>query len=206
LYQVISEAFYADDWHFYEVTQTLVMPGDTVLDCGAAEGLFTMLAARSAEKIFAIEPQPRFVETLRRTFADVSKVAILPYALGATRGVGRIALSGIAASVTDGAGGADSADSAEVEITTIDALFHDGCDRIAYIKADLEGHDLAMLEGAEAIIRRDSPRIAVTTYHRADHASEMIRLLRAIQPAYRFRCKGIYQGTGSPMMLHAWVD
>src|SRR4051812_48117249 len=40
LHAVISECFYADDWHYYEAPETRVSAGDVVIDCGAAEGSF----------------------------------------------------------------------------------------------------------------------------------------------------------------------
>lgn len=40
LYKVVTECFYEDDTHFYEVPETRVATNDVVLDCGAAEGFF----------------------------------------------------------------------------------------------------------------------------------------------------------------------
>jgi hypothetical protein len=111
-----------------------------------------------------------------------------------------VSQNGIASSIND------VADGVEVDVTTIDDLFRDHDEPISYLKADLEGYDVEMLEGAVETIRRHTPRIAITTYHRAEHARTMERLLRRVHPAYQVRCKGIFQDTGSPVMLHAWVD
>lgn len=42
LYHVIPEICDKEDWHYYEVPETRVKPNDIVVDCGAAEGLFTL--------------------------------------------------------------------------------------------------------------------------------------------------------------------
>ena len=42
LYMVISESLYENNWHYYEVPETQVKLGDVVLDCGAAEWLFSL--------------------------------------------------------------------------------------------------------------------------------------------------------------------
>jgi hypothetical protein len=76
---------------------------------------------------------------------------------------------------------------------------------LTYLKADLEGFELAMLRGAERTISRYRPKLAITTYHRADHASEIAAFLRRVEPRYRILTKGIDAVTGSPVMLHAWV-
>ena len=62
-----------------------------------------------------------------------------------------------------------------------------------------------MLAGAERTIARDCPKIAITTYHRAEHAREIEAFLHRVEPRYRVRTKGIDAGTGSPVMLHAWI-
>jgi hypothetical protein len=63
---------------------------------------------------------------------------------------------------------------------------------------------MAMLEGARETIRRCRPKIAITTYHRPDHAAKIGRLLRSIHPDYHIVVKGIENHWGSPVMLHAW--
>ncbi len=65
-----------------------------------------------------------------------------------------------------------------------------------YIKIDLEGYDYKALLGAEELIRENKPKIAVITYHNFHHAEDISAYLKS---------KGIYQKTGSPIMLHAWM-
>jgi hypothetical protein len=61
LFQVIAESFYGTDWHYYEIPETRVGIDDTVIDCGAAEGIFSFLVANRCKKIYAIEPLPAFL-------------------------------------------------------------------------------------------------------------------------------------------------
>ena len=148
----------------------------------------------------AVEPLPRFVETLHRTFDGASNVRIVPCAIDEKPGKARLSSSGIASSI------GKANEGTEVEVTTLDELFAESDDDVSYIKADLEGYDVAMLRGATELISRDHPRIAITTYHRAEHAQQIEDLLRRISPKYKIRCKGIFHETGSPVMLHAWAD
>ena len=74
LYMVITECFQQRDWHYYEVPETEISPGDVVLDCGAAEGLFSLRAIEKAGHVVLFEPSPAFVSSLRMTFADMPKV------------------------------------------------------------------------------------------------------------------------------------
>jgi FkbM family methyltransferase len=198
LYMVIAEQFYSRDWHYYETPETMVERGDVVADCGASEGLFTLRAACRAEKVFAIEPLPLWVSCMRQTFAEVSNVEIIECALADRPG-----------SSTLHAGGLDSQLRPDghipVSVETIDNLFARRAIPVSYIKADLEGHDFRMLQGASETILTYAPRIAVTTYHDPVHADKMISFLRRLNGRYRFQVKGIDAGAGAPVMLHAWV-
>ena len=75
LYVVITESLYANNWHYYQIEQTQVGPEDVVIDCGAAEGLFSLLTAGKCKKVYIIEPLPAFVELLKLTFYKMNNVA-----------------------------------------------------------------------------------------------------------------------------------
>jgi FkbM family methyltransferase len=198
---VLSEALDPTNWHFYELPETRVAPDDVVADCGAAEGIFSLLVASRAEHVYAVEPAPHWTRALARTFTGASNVTVVPAALGDAPG--RAYLSGGA---LDSAVSGDKGDGAtEIAVHTVDHLFADQDRRVTYLKADLEGFELAMLRGAERTIARYRPKIAITTYHQADHASKITDFLARLEPRYRVRTKGIDAVFGAPVMLHAWV-
>ena len=198
LYMVLAEQYHPTDWHYYEIPETRVVTGDVVVDCGAGEGLFTFRVAGRAERVFAVEPLPMWVACLHQTFQKWDNVEILPYALSNQNGTDRIQPAGLLSKLNDQG-------VVEVQVKTIDDLFGGRGVRVTYIKADLEGHDLRMLQGAKHTILRHSPLIAVTTYHEPAHADLMMRFLRGLNPRYRFKLKGIEAQAGGPVMLHAWI-
>jgi len=197
LAMVIGESRYPRDWHFYEVPGMEVGPDDVVVDCGAAEGLFSLLAAQRGAHVFAIEPLAVWRGALERTFAGMPNVELMPVALG--RAPGQVHMEGGALSSVVSTGSGAGA----VSLETIDRLFFERGLRPTYIKADLEGFECEMLTGAEQTIRRWSPRIAITTYHRAHHAEQITDMLRSFDPRYQITVRGIEAATGSPVMLHA---
>ena len=201
LYMVLTEALEKRNWHYYEIAETRVTPDDIVADCGAAEGIFALLVHSRARHVYAIEPSELWRASLERTFAGAPNVTILPVALGGEPG--RAYLSGGA---LDSALSGESDEGARpVTVETIDRLFADRERALTYLKADLEGFEVEMLAGAERTISRYRPKIAITTYHRAEHAREIADFLRRVEPRYRIRTKGIDAATGAPVMLHAWV-
>ncbi|WP_142688381.1 hypothetical protein [Chitinophaga polysaccharea] len=64
-------------WHYYEIPQTAVAPGDVVVDCGSAEGFFAFKHQHTASRIFVLEPLPLFVDSLRELFRHKNKVIII---------------------------------------------------------------------------------------------------------------------------------
>jgi FkbM family methyltransferase len=201
LHMVLSEALDATNWHYYEIPETRVTPDDVVADCGAAEGLFSLLVHARAHQVFAIEPAPHWTTALSKTFADTPNVTVLPAALGDAPGRAYLSGGALDSVVT----GTRRDGAPEIAVETIDRLFADRGRRLTYLKADLEGFELGMLSGAERTIARYLPKLAITTYHRADHADEIAGFLQRLEPRYRVHTKGIDASTGSPVMLHAWV-
>ena len=59
-----------------------------------------------------------------------------------------------------------------VEVTTIDRAVGD--EKVAFIKMDVEGAELEALKGAEGVIARDMPVLAISAYHRQE---DLITLL-----------------------------
>jgi FkbM family methyltransferase len=197
LYQVIEESMNPKDWHYFEIPQTIVEKNDIVIDCGAAEGLFSFLVSLKCSKVYAIEPLPLFINALTKTFDQVSNVEIVPMALSNVSGTGYLSNNGIASMVSE---------KGEIPITlqTIDNLFFEKGKIVNYIKADLEGFEIQMLEGAKNTIMHNKPKIAITTYHNKDHAKQIEKILKEFNPAYNFITKGIEPWSGGPVTLHAW--
>jgi FkbM family methyltransferase len=53
----------------------------------------------------------------------------------------------------------------EIMIYTIDDYFNN--QQVGFIKADIESYELDMLHGAESVIKRDKPLLAISIYHNA---------------------------------------
>lgn len=197
LYIVAGENYTSTNWHYYAIPETKITKDDIVVDCGAAVGTFT-LSILHAKKIYAIEPLPKFVEAMSCTFKKNKNVSILPVAVGEREGK---------LSMFDGSFGSiidNRENGVKVKVTTIDNLFYNKGQCVTYIKADLEGWDLEMLKGAEKTIKKNRPKIAITTYHKKDDHIKIMKFLKKIHPTYNIKWKGIDKLWGNPVMLHAW--
>jgi FkbM family methyltransferase len=197
---LVVEQFEPGNWHYYQIEPTRLRPDDHVLDCGAAEGLFSLQAEPLCRRVYAAEPLPFWIQALRKTFAGSPTVEILPFALSDSDRPVRLKPGTLDSSITSGL------DGIEVDARTVDSLFVDQNRPVTYLKGDLEGAEVDVLCGAKRTIRTFAPRIAFTTYHQADHAVQIANLLKRINPRYRTLCKGIEYRAGAPVMLHAWID
>jgi FkbM family methyltransferase len=149
----------------------LVGPGAVCLDVGAEYGLYTWTLAGLAGRdghVHAVEPQPgpnAFVDTTRRLLR-ARTVTVHRTALGAAGGGGVLSLPrrGLLpvhgrAFLSTGATGLGSNaefthhEDVPVAVTTLDDLVSDlGLDRLDLVKADIEGAEALLLQGARATL------------------------------------------------------
>jgi FkbM family methyltransferase len=137
----------------------------SVFDVGANVGCLTVPVARSAPsaKVVAIEPLPENVRRLRAHLAlnGVDNVDIVEAAASDSEGTTAFAIA------ADPAFGSTSESSASggslvVPSTTIDALWASvGSPDVSFIKIDVEGGELAVIRGAQALLRDRSPALLI---------------------------------------------
>ena len=76
---------------------------------------------------------------------------------------------------------------ASAGLTTLDAYAHgQGLLRIDCIKLNIEGAELAALEGAAGVIRRDKPKLALAVSHRTEHLWQIASYVKSLYPDYAF--------------------
>ena len=98
------------------------------------------------------------------------------------------------------------ATTAEAETASIDALIAAGkIDRVDFVKLDVEGSELAVLQGAETAIRRFRPRLAISAYHRADDLVVLPGFIDGLGLGYRYAI-GHFTMSTEETVLFAWCD
>ena len=124
--------------------------GGIVVDCGAAEGLFGLLTVEMCEHLYLFESDADWILPLEMTFRNYShKVTILNKFVGYSDNETNVSL---------------------------DSFF---CGRkIASLKADLEGAEPQMLEGARKLFEAGGvSQASICAYHHPDHANEFTGFL-----------------------------
>ena len=135
----------------------------TVIDVGANQGFYAYALAAVADRVLAFEPNPDYARFARRMLRGRAEVCAMALSDKPGRGIFHVPLA------DDGmvlhlAGSLKRTHSQffqreltyEVEIRTLDGLGPDfGVSDVRFIKADVEGSEREVLDGARATIARD---------------------------------------------------
>ena len=186
----------------YEVENVRVLDGDIVIDIGANLGVFSLLAMyQGARVVYAFEPIPRNIQYLNAHIelnhgSDV--IIPIPYGIGAKKDQLTFVDRGEGSRITS----TDSSPSSNDETITVNIITLDDFVRsnsiphVDFIKADIEGAERFMLEGARETIKRFHPRLAICTYHLPDDKEVLTNIIKDIDASYKI--------TYSSHKLYAW--
>lgn len=140
------------------LAEALCEPGDVVVDAGASWGLYTAALARivgPSGRVHAIDPNPRNAASLRALAATKSWVRVHETALSEREGSAELRVP-VAAGRPVHAMGRVSAPPAgwgpdhrrPVTVQRLDEVLGPDREAVAFIKCDVEGHELEVFRGA----------------------------------------------------------
>jgi len=172
----------------------LLRPGadERFVDGGAFDGDTLRAMPWGFTRAWAIEPDPATVAKLRA--AVDARVTVFHAALGRRAGWARFNADGTTAAARSDSGGA------EVTIATLDELLVG--EEPTFLKLDVEGDELAALQGGREMLRRARPVVAVCLYHRPPDLWEIPVFLRAALPGHRFFLR-IHEHDGFELVAYA---
>lgn len=164
----------------YEVEKTeaiarTVREGDIVFDIGAHVGYFTVLMSQragSAGKVFAFEPRRINNAFLRRHIKmnRCDNVEVFDTCVGRQNGTARLETR-----IGSGTGYVSPTGNVEVQMVSIDEMVAQGrLPAPTFLKIDVEGGEVDVLEGARQTIEAHRPRIILAT-----HGDELDRQCQA---------------------------
>lgn len=134
--------------------------GDTVVDAGACFGAFTVLAAQVAAKVYSFEPHPENFTLLRENTKDLKNVELYNVALGNHSGEAH--MDSIFPLGNTGGGQINLHGDIQVAVKRLDEMVS----RADFLKIDVEGLEMDVLEGAERLLRQEKkPRLAIEVHY-----------------------------------------
>ncbi len=161
-----------------------VKGGEVVVDVGAHIGRYSLVAARLASRVVAIEPEPSNFEMLEANIKlnGFTRVTALRLALGNTAGRGLLYLPGKGDTGTasldpawqQGAEAKARRNAVSVECETLDRVASSlGLGSVDWLKVDVEGLEVAVLEGARETLSKTGHLILEVA---KDHEDACMRL------------------------------
>ena len=161
-----------------------IAPGELAIDAGAHKGSFLYTLARAARpgRAIAFEPQPELASYLERACraARLSNVTIERCALSDAEGERELLVPSDGftqgASFETSIGTERPCRPVKVRTTTLDRYLQGNGTRVAALKLDVEGHEPALLRGAERTLAEHRPLLVLECEERHLGAGGMARL------------------------------
>lgn len=163
-------------------------PGGTAIDVGANIGEWTLPMAKAlgpAGKLISFEPLPMMRDALRKTLRInwLPQASVLDFALSNQTGITHFSIHQQEGEIVDSGksrlgemGG--NASQIEVNAITLDHfLSQQKLERLDFIKIDVEGHELQVLEGAKETLAKYSPALVLEVGNESRDVREKIKSL-----------------------------
>lgn len=139
---------------------------EVLVDCGAYDGdtIFSFIEKTGGhyDRIYAFEPDVNNYKKLKQNIEDrnIQRVEIIPEGVWERKTILNFSspLSTASHIVQDG--------DCHIEVDSIDNVVGDG--RVTIVKLDIEGAELSALKGAQVVMDRERPKLALSVYHKAE--------------------------------------
>lgn len=179
------------------------------VDAGAADGDTLKVwfskgyPISEGDRYFAFEPNEKEFMTMISYISNLSKdksdnVSLYNYALGEQSCEAILIESGVASKVSfsfdDLGSNRGKVGIQKIKIIRLDDILSDS--DITFIKADVEGNELSMLNGAEETIRRCKPDLAISVYHRYDDIWRIPLWIQNLNLGYKIFLRHHQKGYG----------
>lgn len=170
----------------YECGNVKLEKDDVVIDCGANIGIFSAMSALRGCKVFAFEPIPdtvTYLKQMAQMYED--KIEVCEYALSNECGIARFNIREDDTLSSSMIKDLETDTGIEVNLITLDEYVKiNKLDKVDFIKADIEGAERFMLQGAKETLKRFAPKIAICTYHLSDDKETLERIIKEANPNY----------------------
>ena len=177
----ISKIHYSNNTH-YITAGFLPEEGGIVIDAGACDGTTAAKFAELGYKVYAFEMDKKNFE-LAKKVAKEKKFTVENFGLGSFKHKTKYSR------FENNIGGShfDVTGDEVAEITTIDSYVREKkLPRVDFIKMDVEGAELEVLQGASTTIAKFKPILNLSAYHKWEDFWTLMNFVKSIRSDYEF--------------------
>jgi FkbM family methyltransferase len=157
-----AEAYVTDgniDWGSESLLTRFADANQDFLDIGAHIGYYSSYLSSHVRRVYAFEPDPRNLPSLRNNASLAGNVEVIDMAVSSTDGTA-ILHQGGAAETSSLIENQDSPSSISVKVSTVDTFVADRPEiNVSLVKIDAEENDIEVLRGMRNLVIRDQPLI-----------------------------------------------
>lgn len=210
------EAIYMNDWHLFRLPckekqyiPTQIIKSNTlnrVVDCGAFIGdtLESLLEYDTFDSYIGFEPDFNNFNLLCKKIKNIKgrgEFIAFPCGTHSSNSLHGF-VSSTSANSSPGGSISNQGDTVATFVA-LDSVIHDW--HPTYIKMDVEGSEKESILGAQNIIKKYHPDLAICTYHQTCDIWEIPLLIKSIYPNYKFYLRTYYL-YAREMVLYAISD
>ncbi len=175
---------------------------EVFVDAGALDGSTSRIFAEKVKlnykKIYMFEPDNNSYKVAKNNITKfgLDRVELHEKGLWSKKGESSFAVWGN--------GGSAIVESGNIKIL-VDSLDNIiGNDEVTFIKMDIEGSELEALKGAEKLIKRCKPKLAICVYHKPEDIIEIPMYIKSLVPEYKLYLRH-YSFSASETVLYAVI-
>jgi len=180
-YHYEPEKEYFDDFIQFNDNEVFV-------DCGGYDGFTSQVFIKNCPKyksIDIIEPIPDNMHTIKINLKKHKKITYHQIGLADKKGMAKMT-SDLAGSKINETG------HIEIKLDKLDSIIQG---QITYIKMDLEGYEKLSILGAKELIKKYTPKLAISVYHRPEDFWEIPKTVLSINSNYKIYLRHYSEST-----------
>lgn len=176
---ICSNIYFDEEYYALDDEEIFVdvgaFDGDSIRD-------FVKKVKGKYKKIYAYEPDSVLIEKIEELVnkENIEKIVVKQFAIGDEDKVVSFLDNGTSASRIYESG------SSLVNMKRLDDIISD---EVTLIKMDIEGAEINALRGAEKLIQKYRPKLAISIYHRCEDLWEIPLLIHKMVPEYKFKVR-----------------
>lgn len=202
--KLIPEIYESDHMQYFPKDGLFKQEANEIfIDAGAYNGAtacnFCEWAGNGGySKIYALEPDSLMFQIMKEYMSLKNIEKVVPVNGGAYSYSGKLRFT--EDSLT-GSSRIDEVGEKKIDIVSIDDIVGD--DKVTFIKMDIEGAEMAALEGAEKTIERCRPKLAISIYHNENDLWEIPYYILSKYPWYKIFIRHYSLTTNETIMYAA---